>query len=206
MLTNVRLYIFVIMLKEKKVSRKKQILHKATELFKEKGYAASSMRDLANALEIEAASLYSHIKSKEEILQTICFRMAGEFFETLDDFDLEGCSASEKLEKMMVAHLFVITKDTAASTVFFHEWRHLSDPYLQDFLQMRDAYEGRFSQVLLEGMENGEFKKMDVKFTVWTLLSSLNWTHQWYKPTGKMTPEEIGTQLSQVLINGLAKK
>ena len=61
------------------LTRKERIIQVAEKLFKEKGFMATSMRDIAGELNIEAASLYSHIKSKDEILETICFRMADQF-------------------------------------------------------------------------------------------------------------------------------
>jgi AcrR family transcriptional regulator len=189
-----------------KKSRKQQIEEKATVLFQERGYAATSMRDLAQDLGIEAASLYSHIKSKEEILQKICFRMAAEFFSAWQDVELENSSQAAKMEKAMIAHVKVITKDTDASAVFFNEWRHLSEPFLGDFLAMRDDYEGRFKKILRDGMAAGEFKIVDEKFMMLTILSSLNWTHNWYKPEGNLTPEEIGKRLSGLLLNGLKNR
>ncbi len=77
------------MLKEKKISRKKQIEQKATELFKSRGYAATSMRDLAAEMGLEAGSLYSHIKSKEEILRNVCFEMANDLMSEFDKIEAE---------------------------------------------------------------------------------------------------------------------
>ncbi|GHE64776.1 MULTISPECIES: TetR/AcrR family transcriptional regulator [Roseivirga] len=188
-----------------KKSRKQQIEEKATKLFREKGYAATSMRDLAQVLGIEAASLYSHIKSKEEILQKICFRMADQFFAAWKEVEKEQGSFSAKMEKAAIAHVKVITKDTDASAVFFHEWRHLSEPHLSEFLMMREDYEGRFKTIIRNGIENGEFEKVDEKFMMLTILSSLNWTYNWYKPTGSLRPEEIGKQLANLILNGLKK-
>lgn len=188
-----------------KKSRKQQIEEKATKLFREKGYAATSMRDLAQVLGIEAASLYSHIKSKEEILQKICFRMADQFFAAWKEVEKEQGSFSAKMEKAAIAHVKVITKDTDASAVFFHEWRHLSEPHLSEFLIMREDYEGRFKTIIRNGIENGEFEKVDEKFMMLTILSSLNWTYNWYKPTGSLRPEEIGKQLANLILNGLKK-
>lgn len=188
-----------------KKNRKQQIEEKATALFRERGYAATSMRDLAQVLGIEAASLYSHIKSKEEILQKICFRMADEFFEAWKSVASEDSSYAAKIEKAAIAHVTVITKNTAASAVFFNEWRHLSEPYLSDFLSMRDDYEGRFIQIIKDGMKSGEFQQVDERFMMLTILSSLNWTHNWYKPQGTLTPKEIGSRLSNLILNGLKK-
>ena len=197
--------IFVSMVSIAKKSRKEQIEEKATALFQERGYAATSMRDLAQVLGIEAASLYSHIKSKEEILQKICFRMAQEFFNAWEEVEQENTSQASKMEKAMIAHVKVITKDTAASAVFFNEWRHLSEPKLSEFLAMRDDYEGRFIQIISDGVAAGEFSQVDEKFTMLTILSSLNWTHNWYKPSGNLSPEEVGERLANQLLNGLKK-
>jgi AcrR family transcriptional regulator len=191
------------MISKTKVNRKKQIVEKATQLFQKQGYAATSMRDLARYIGIEAASLYSHIKSKEEILQIICFQMANDFFQSLEKIELEELSADEKLKRAVTSHVEVLTKDSASSAVFFSEWRHLSDSYLKDFLTMRNNYENKFIQILIDGYKEGVFKKMDAKFTVLALLSSINWMPSWYKPEGKLSPEEIAENVTDVFINGL---
>lgn len=107
------------MITKNKLNRKQQIIEKATQLFQKQGYAATSMRDLAGYIGIEAASLYSHIKSKEEILQTICFQMANDFFQSIEAIELEKLGADDKLKKAVISHVIVLTKDSAASAVFF---------------------------------------------------------------------------------------
>jgi AcrR family transcriptional regulator len=186
------------------LSRKEQVIRSAAELFKEKGYAASSMRDLAHKLGIEAASLYSHIKSKEEILQTLCFDMAADFRESLDKVEKQNVTASEKLSLGIIGHVNVMARDLTASAVFMNEHRHLSNPYLRDFLLLRINYINRFKAIIEEGVAKGEFKKnIDTKLAVMTLFSSLNWMPMWYSPEGSIEPKELGQQLANMLVNGL---
>lgn len=188
------------------LSRKEQVIRKAAELFKEKGYAAASMRDLAQMLGIEAASLYSHIKSKEEILRTLCFDMANEFRASLDKVEKQTGTASEKLRKGIIGHIQVMAKDLTASAVFMNEHRHLSQPWLRDFLLLRINYINRFKKILEDGIKSGEFKDtIDKKLAVMTLFSSLNWMPMWYDPVGKIEPEELGYQLADMLVNGIKK-
>lgn len=186
------------------LSRKEQVIRKAAELFKDKGYAAASMRDLAQLLGIEAASLYSHIKSKEEILRSLCFDMASEFRKSLDEVEKQKLSASEKLRSGIIGHIQVMAKDLTASAVFMNEHRHLSQPYLRDFLLMRINYINRFKSIIEEGVQQGEFKdSIDKKLAVMTLFSSLNWMPMWYDPGSAIDPSQLGYQLADMLINGL---
>jgi AcrR family transcriptional regulator len=188
------------------LSRKEQVIRKAAELFRIKGYAASSMRDLAQMLGIEAASLYSHIKSKEEILQNLCFDMASEFRKSLEEVEKQKAPASVKLKNGIVGHIQVMAKDLTASAVFMNEHRHLSAPYLRDFLLLRINYINRFKQIIEEGIHSGEFKaSIDKKLAVMTLFSSLNWMPQWYDPHSNIVPLELGNQLADMLVNGLKK-
>lgn len=188
------------------LSRKEQVIRKAAELFRQKGYAASSMRDLAQMLGIEAASLYSHIKSKEEILRTLCFDMAAEFRASLDEVEHQDATASEKLRRGIIGHIQVMARDLTASAVFMNEHRHLSQPYLRDFLLLRINYINRFKRIIEAGMQSGEFKDtIDKKLAVMTLFSSLNWMPMWYDPVGTIEPVELGRQLADMLVNGLKK-
>lgn len=188
------------------LSRKEQVIRMAAELFREKGYAASSMRDLAQKLGIEAASLYSHIKSKEEILQSLCFDMAGEFRKSLDEVEKQKGPASEKLRRGIIGHIQVMAKDLTASAVFMNEHRHLSQPYLREFLLLRINYINRFKDIIEEGIKSGEFKvTIDKKLAVMTLFSSLNWMPQWYDPHSNIVPESLGQQLSEMLVNGMKR-
>ncbi len=186
------------------LSRKEQVIRSAAALFREKGYAASSMRDLAQKLGIEAASLYSHIKSKEEILQSLCFDMAAEFRKSLADVESKNVTSTDKLRLGIIGHIQVMAKDLTASAVFMNEHRHLSQPYLRDFLLLRINYINRFKAIIEEGARTGEFKdRIDKKLAVMTLFSSLNWMPLWYDPSSKIDPNDLGQQLADMLVNGL---
>ncbi|MTI22758.1 TetR/AcrR family transcriptional regulator [Fulvivirga sp. RKSG066] len=188
------------------ISRKEQVIRTAAELFKDKGYVATSMRDLAQALGIEAASLYSHIKSKEEILQSLCFEMAELFRDSLSGVEEADISFSEKLRKGILGHIEVMAKDLTASAVFMNEHRHLSADHLKRFLLLRINYINRFKKIIEGGISAGEFRPLDTKLAVMTLFSSLNWMPNWYDPSGIINPIELGNQLADMLIEGLKTK
>jgi len=191
---------------EATLGTKNQIRQVAQNLFRERGYSATSMRDLAESLDIKAASLYYHIKSKEEILQEICFRIADEFFEAIEKIDFKKKNTSTLLHQAISAHVNVIIKNLDAAAVFFHEWKHLSEPYLEDFIKLRKKYESIFRKIIKAGIRNKDFENININFTVLTIFSTINWVYDYYKPSGSMSPNEISKQLSNIIINGILIK
>jgi len=192
--------------RQKGIQRRDQITHVATNKFREKGYRAVSMRELADHVGIEAASFYNHFDSKESILKEICFRMAFEFFKGIEGAIKQNSAPDEMLARAIRSHIKVITENTDASAVFFHDWRYLSEPYLSEFKEMRMKYEEIFRSIFREGMSKKLFGKQDETFIVLMLFSTLNWVYEWYDPSGKFTPEEIADNLSNVILNGIRKK
>ena len=185
-------------------SRKAQIDRTATALFRARGFAATTMRELATELGLEAGSLYSHIRSKEEILHRICFGLAEAFFEGFAAATADAAApVATQLRQAIEAHVRVLTRDSAASAVFLHEWRHLSAPARAEFLALRDRYEAQFRALVQRGLDAGELAAPDAAFAALTLLASLNWLPTWYRPDGKLTPDEIAHRLAEQLLNGL---
>jgi TetR/AcrR family transcriptional regulator, cholesterol catabolism regulator len=187
-------------------ARKEQIIQIAERLFRDKGFMATSMRDIAGELDIEAASLYNHIKSKDEILETICFKMADQFLKAIDEVNDIYFNAEEKLRMAIRNHVSIICLDLNASSVFLHEWRHLNEPKLSEFISLRNKYENAFKAILENGVDENAFDVIDQKFAVLTILSALNWITEWYKPGGNMTPNEIADHLADFILTGLKKK
>ena len=184
--------------------RKKQILNTAKQLFKDKGYSAASMRVLAKEVGLEPASLYSHFKSKEEILKTICFSMADEFLEIFEAINNTVPNHTDRLKTAIDAHVRIIVDNLDAASVFFNDWMYLSAESLEQFLAMRKTYEQAFRLMIEEGIFSGDFKMMDVDFTVRLTFATLNSTHEWYKPTGTVSPKDVGNKMSEFILNGIS--
>ena len=188
------------------INRKEQIIDAAALLFKQKGYASTTMRDLATELGIEAASIYHHIKSKEELLEGICFDMANKFISNAKEVNDIYFNAEEKLRLAIKLHVETITENQNQSAVFLSEWRNLSEPKLTLFKQLRQQYENQFTIILMDGENEDIFDQVDKKFAVLSILSTINFVNEWYKPDGKMNAAEIAEKLSNFIMGGLRKR
>lgn len=185
-------------------SKRDEIREAAARLFRDKGYAATSMRDLAGAVDIKASSIYNHFDSKEEILRQICFDNAQRFLAGLQEVENSAVSATEKLRALIGLHIRIATEDLTSITAFNDEWRHLNEPYLSEFKAIRRDYERRFQSIIEDGMNKGELRPMDSHIATYTLFSSMRWLYDWYKSGKRISTDDLQRDISALLMNGLS--
>lgn len=186
---------------------KRQIIFEAAaKLFRDKGYSATSMRDLAETVHLKASSLYNHIGSKEEILRDICFENAHRFHQEMEEVEQLDLSATDKVKALIRFHIHIATEDVTSVTAFNDEWRHLSEPHLSEFKALRRDYEHRFQAIIEEGIRTGAFKNLNAFTVLYTIFSSVRWLYDWYKPERNVTPEELYEQMATLLMSGLVVK
>jgi len=187
-----------------KKTKKQIIFEAAAQLFMEKGYLAASMRELAERVGLEqASSLYNHLKSKEEVLRKICLETAEKFIHGISEVEQSNQGPVEKIKALIHLHISIATEDPTSQTVFNDEWRHLSEPYLSDFLAKRKDYENRFKKILKSGIESRVFKNINPNVALYTILNSIRWIHYWYKPERNITVEKLEADVFALLGEGL---
>ncbi len=182
---------------------KEKVKLTAQKLFRERGYAAVGMRELAKEVGIEAPSIYNHYKSKDDLLREICFDMAQQFFAAFDKTVVTEEKFQRKLKAVIKAHIGVIASNPEASEVFFNEWMFLGQPHLGKFKKMRFEYEMKFRDIIDKGVKKGDFKKMNSKLIAFAIFSALNATYDLYRSNENLSQEEIAEDISDLLLKGL---
>lgn len=190
---------------KKNSTKKEVIIEKASRLFREKGFGAASMRDLAEHVGVEAASLYNHIQSKSEILQTICFKVANEFMTNLDALESSPQSTLKKMEAVIRLHIRMMLDQYEFVYIADHEWRHLPEPYLSNFLNQRRNYRKRLGDIIEEGIAKGEMKPIDPYTAVLVILSAISGIDSWQRSRKTTSAEALESNMVKYLIEGLKK-
>lgn len=186
-------------------TKKEAITKKAAFLFRKKGFAASSMRELAESVGVEAPSLYNHIGSKSEILQIICFKIANDFNMHLKEVDNNGETVLAKLEDLVRFHINMMINSYDEVFVANHEWKQLEEPYLSNFLTQRKNYENMLIDMVTVGIKNGELKKIHPYVAVLTILSAVRGLETWQSHKKNVTITDLENNMVIHLLKGLSK-
>ena len=190
---------------EQHLSRKEVILHQAASLFKERGFKATSMRDLAITLNIEAASLYNHISSKNELLHLICFSVAERFLSKAAVVNKSKGTFINKIESILKFHITEIVERYNDVYVSDREWRHLTEPHLSNYRELRRSYRKQLTALIEEGIKAGEIKNIDAPTAVLILLHAISGIESWHRSKQKINPKELEKNMITILISGLKK-
>jgi len=184
-------------------TKKDVITKKAAALFRKKGFAASSMRELADNIGVEASSLYNHIGSKSEILQIICFKVANDFNMHLNQVDQTTGNIVSKLENLIRFHIHMMLDAYDEVYVANHEWKQLEEPYLSNFLNQRKIYEDRLVKIINEGIGNAELKKINPHVAILIILSAVRGLEFWQRHKKNVSITDLENDMVNQLLHGL---
>lgn len=179
-------------------TRRQSIDDVASVLFRAHGYAGTSVRDIARALDIRGASLYAHVTSKQDVLWSIVERMATRFEAAADAVETADpgatLGAAHSLAALVRAHVAVVTEDIGRAGVFVHEWRALQGERRAAAVRRRDDYEARFRRVIERGVRDGTFRPVDAVASAAYILTALNGLVTWYEPGSRLSAAAIAEQ------------
>ena len=186
----------------KQVTRKDEIIKTAAKLFKEKGYSAVTMRDLASAMGMKAASLYNHINSKQEILKVIIISIAEDFTNGMKTIINSDVSNLAKLKKVVELHVQISSNNTNGIASLNNDWMHLEDQ-LEHYLKLRNEYEANFLSIIERGISTQEIKDSNPEVIMFSMLSTLRSLYLWIPKKEALNSNDLANSLSEVLIDGI---
>ncbi|MDQ3809505.1 MAG: TetR/AcrR family transcriptional regulator, partial [Chloroflexota bacterium] len=184
--------------------RSEEVYAAALRLFREKGYHATSMQDIAAALGLYKGSLYHYIGSKDELLARVFERGMGALLVEIERIAADATSSpSAQVRQIVDAHVAAVAPNLDALTVYLHEWRALTGEALATVQAQRERYTRLVGEVLARGVQGGEFQIADVRIATLGLIGMCNWVCQWYQPQGRLSPTDIAGHFAAVLLDGL---
>jgi len=184
---------------------REDILEAAAQVFRQKGFHGASMSDIAEAVNLQKASLYHHVSSKQEILVEILEQALHLLLERISSITTQNISAEKKLRLMIHEYLQILVDNIDLATVLLFEHRALERRQQSRHIPNRDKFESLWRDVIAEGVRTKTFQCDDPALATRALLGLLNWTITWYRPNGEKTIQQIADDYSSLLLNGLLK-
>jgi AcrR family transcriptional regulator len=179
------------------------ILEASAQIIRQKGYHAASMQDIADAVNLQKASLYHHFSSKQDILLALLDQALDLLIERVSVVLSRELPPDEKLRQAMRVYMECLEEHAALASVLLLEHRSLNPEYRGRHIPRRDRFERLWRDLIQEGVETGIFHVPDPAMTARALLGVMNWTITWYSPDGHYSSGQISDNFSELFLDGL---
>jgi AcrR family transcriptional regulator len=183
-----------------------QILRAAADLFRERGYQASTVDQIAARLGMSKASLYTHFRAKEEMLAAISRETIEAFIRDLSLALASRLGAEDKLRTVVRQHVQFVIANRSFLTVFFGEEANLPPRFVRSLAAQKDRYDKGVERIIEEGIRGGVFRELSPRLVVFAVLGMVNWVHKWYNPRGRWGAEEISAAFLSLIEGGLLRR
>jgi AcrR family transcriptional regulator len=183
--------------------QRSDIIDAAAQIFRQKGYHAASMQDIADAVHLQKSSLYHHVDSKQDLLFAILNKALDLLIDDLTQIVDSELMPDEKLHKAMQVYVGRLTEDANLASVLLLEYRSLEPKLQAQHNIRRDRYEGLWRRLVQEGIEAGVFRVVDEAVATFALLGVQNWMITWFKKGGRLEARELADQFCDLFLKGL---
>jgi AcrR family transcriptional regulator len=182
---------------------RRQILQAAAELFTQRGFHATSVREIGEHLGIGQSSLYYHAKNKAQILVDINAQLMDGLVAEMEEIGGRTASGIDKLGAVVHALLRKIEEQQAAVTVVLHERRSIPDEAAVELQEKRDRVDEIIDEILRSGMEDGTIRPLPLALTRLAITGMANWAYTWFDSSGSLTADEIAEHFIDLIRSGV---
>jgi AcrR family transcriptional regulator len=169
-----------------------QVVDAAAQLFHEKGYAATSVQDVADTLGLLKGSLYYYIKTKEDLLFAVVEDAHAASIANLEVVRASGPDCTAELRAFVRAHLGLLIRERVKLSVYLHDFRSLTSEHQHSVSAKRRDYSGYLEELIARGQQDQSFaSSLNPHLTMLALLGMLNWTYEWYREGDAASAEQI---------------
>ncbi|OGA69501.1 MAG: hypothetical protein A3G83_01230 [Betaproteobacteria bacterium RIFCSPLOWO2_12_FULL_68_20] len=184
--------------------RRDEVLDAAARLFARDGYAATSVRALADEAGFTKAGLYYHVRGKEELLAAICAESIEAILQDVERAVVDGAEPAQQLAAIIDAHVRFFHQHPDRLTVLNQEMGRLSAPRRRKIVRLERRYLGLLRSVLERGMKSGALVRLDPTVSAFLLLSLVNGLSDWYDPKGRVGRDALIAHVQRITLRGLA--
>jgi AcrR family transcriptional regulator len=179
-------------------ARRDGILRAAARMFRERGFADTGMRDIAEASDLSPANLYHYFSGKDEILFYCQDRALDRMLAGVADARRRFARADERLAAVLKTHVLTMLDEVEGATAHL-QVDALAPPLRARIVRKRDRYERALRRLVTDGMATGTFAGGDAAVMTRAMLGALNWSVTWYRPEGAYAPARIAAELATFL-------
>ncbi|HEX8176225.1 MAG TPA: TetR/AcrR family transcriptional regulator [Pyrinomonadaceae bacterium] len=185
--------------------RQAEIYRTAAQIILRKGYDATSVNDIANALGMTKAGLYHYISGKKELLFDIMNFGLDELDEEVAAPAKEILDAEERLRFMIASHAQLVTRGQGAITILVDEVTALTPAQGRKITRRKREYFDYMRGLLDELKNEGRLQDVDTTAATFCLLGMINWLSRWFRQGGSLTAEQAASQIVRIALGGLLR-
>ena len=186
------------------MTKREEFIQESLKLIHQKGFKATTIRNLADMMDCDVANVYNYIDSKQGLLESHLFEINFEFHKQVDQIIASSYSPIEKIKKLVSLYVEITVTRPFEAALLVNEWRNLKEPKLSEFIKARESFERKVKKIIIEGINDGTLRQMDPSLATYSILSSVRWLFNKYADKKvKVNRVEVERQIVEFVLKGI---